>query len=475
MYIDRPALFTDHYELTMAQGYFSSRRHTLPSTFDYFFRTPPFGGTFVIFSGLEVLLNTIEQFRFHKEDLEWLKAAGFEQSFLKYLADFRFSGSILSAREGDVVFPTEPVLRVEGGLLECQILETLLLNIINFHSLIATKASRIRYAAGKKKLADFGLRRAHGLGGIHATRAAYIGGFDATSNLYAAEKFHIPSVGTMAHSWVQAFDSELQAFRAYSDEFPDSCTLLIDTYDTLQSGLPNAIRVAKEMKARGQQLKAVRLDSGDLAYLSEKVRSALDRDGLHEVQIAASNQLDESVIHSLQSQDAPIDFFGVGTRLVTGQPDSALGGVYKISRIDDRDTFKLSENMEKMSLPGQKQVRRYLDSDGWFVGDAVCRADEPEPKMMAHPFIEYKQMSLTDYRQESLLSTVMTDGEIVGSLPTLEEIRTYSTSRLKQLDPSYRRFDNPHIYKVGITPRLKQLRDELLTQIETEREKSLKR
>lgn len=475
MYIDRPALFTDHYELTMAQGYFSSRRHTTPSTFDYFFRTPPFSGTFVIFSGLEVLLNTIEHFRFHQEDLEWLEAAGFDKSFLKYLADFRFSGSILSAREGDVVFPTEPVLRVEGELLECQILETLLLNIINFNSLIATKASRIRYAAGEKKLADFGLRRAHGLGGIHATRAAYIGGFDATSNLYAAKKFRIPSVGTMAHSWVQAFDSELQAFRAYADEFSNNCTLLIDTYDTLQSGLPNAIRVAKEMKARGHQLKAVRLDSGDLAYLSAKVRSELDREGLHEVQIAASNQLDESVIHSLQSQKAPIDLFGVGTRLVTGQPDSALGGVYKISRIGDRDTFKLSENVEKMSLPGQKQVRRYLDSDGLFVGDAICHTDEPEPKMMVHPFIEYKQMGLTDYRPEPLLSIVMKDGEIVGSLPTLEEIRDYSMSRLEQLDPSYRRFDNPHIYKVGITPRLKQLRDELLTQIETEREKSPKR
>jgi len=472
MYIDRPGIYTDHYELTMAQGYFKSGKHKIGATFDYFFRKNPFQNGYVIFCGLNDLLDTLEQFQFQEQDLIWLKSRGFRPEFLEELARFRFEGTIYSAREGEVVFPMEPVIRVDGSLLEAQIIETLLLNLINFQSLIATKAARIRSVARNKKLVDFGLRRSQGLGGIHASRAAIIGGFDATSNLYAANRYGIPSAGTMAHSWIQSFDSELEAFRTYAREFPDSCTLLIDTYDTLGSGLPNAITVAREMESRGDQLQAVRIDSGDLAYFSRQIRSSLDRKGLEYVQIAASNQLDEVVIASLISQDSPIDLFGVGTRLVTGQGSAALGGVYKVSHIGNRDTFKRSNNEEKSSLPGRKEISRYITPEGQFAADAIKLAGEHTVERIYHPFITHKESDLRSCHPEPLLVLAMKDGK--RTLPTqqLHQISTYREQRLEKLDSTHKRLENPHIYRVGISRTLLETRDRLMQRMNPNNEKT---
>jgi nicotinate phosphoribosyltransferase len=339
--LDITATYTDQYEIAMGQGYFLAGRQAEYAVFDYFFRKNPFGGGYTVFAGLPDLLAVLENLRFDREDLDFLRAQEFHLDYLAYLKDFRFRGTLYAPPEGDLAFPTRPVLRVEGLLIETQIIETLLLNILNFQSLIATKASRIRHVAKDGVLIDFGLRRAQGLGGYHASRAAVVGGFDATSNARAARDFNLQPSGTMAHSYVQSHESELAAFRSFAAARPNDCVLLVDTYDTLQSGVPNAITVAREMEKKGQRLKAIRLDSGDLAYLAKRSRAMLDAAGLQEVKIAASNQLDEYVIRSLMSQGAPIDVFGVGTSLVIGRPDAALDGVYKMAAVDGRPVIKL--------------------------------------------------------------------------------------------------------------------------------------
>lgn len=463
MYINNPATYTDYYELTMAQGYFLSGKHKLRASFDYFFREIPFDGGYVIYAGLGELIETIQNFSFSNEEIEYLQQEGFREEFLDYLENFRFKGSIFSVREGEVVFPTEPVLRVEGNLLETQLIETLLLNILNFQTLIATKAARIKLAAGEKSVVlDFGLRRSQGLGGIHATRAAFIGGFDGTSNVYSAQRFSIPAGGTMAHSWVQAFDKELDAFRNYAKFYPDNTTLLVDTYDTLGSGLPNAITVAKELKKKGHRLKAIRLDSGDLAYFSRQSRKMLDEAGFHDVQIAASNQLDERIITSLRTQQAPIDIYGVGTRLVTGHTSPALDGVYKLSSVDGNPKMKISENIEKITLPGRKKIYRYFNGDGTFYGDAILFSDEKDIERMHHPTFPAKKSDLGGRDREILLSPVIENGEAKQPLPSVKEIASYTKKRLTQLQPEYKRLENPHIYKVGISTKLLEKRDLLL-------------
>ena len=320
--------------------------------------------------------------------------------------------------------------------MEAQIIETLLLNILNFQTLIATKASRIRYSAKDEILLDMGLRRAHATGGYYASRAAAIGGFDSTSNVKAAEDYNIPSSGTMAHSFIQSYDDELQAFRDFAKYRPNNCVFLVDTYNTLKSGLPNAIIVAKEMESRGDRLLGVRLDSGDLSYLSKKTRRILDDANLEYVKIVASNQLDEYVIKSLKEQGAPIDIYGVGTNLVTGSPDASLGGVYKLSEFNGEPRIKLSEDIVKVSLPYKKQVYRMLDENGMFYGaDAVARFTED--KVMEH-------------------------GKKVNPPRTVTEIAAYSKSRLEKLPEEYKRFQNPHIYKIGISTKLKLERDALV-------------
>lgn len=463
MYINKPASFTDYYELTMAQGYFLSGKHQKSAGFDYFFRRIPFKGGYVIFAGLNELIETLQNLTFSEEEIEYLRKENFKEEFLEYLQDFQFKGNVYSVQEGEIVFPNEPILRVEGNLLETQLIETLLLNILNFQSLIATKAARIKIAAGKNSVVlDFGLRRSQGLGGIHATRAAMIGGFDGTSNVYSAQRFDLPAGGTMAHSWVQSFESELDAFQTYAKYYPDDSTLLVDTYDTLGCGVPNAIKVAKELESKGHKLKAIRLDSGDLAYFSKKSRKMLDDADLNYVKIAASNQLDERVIHSLKTQNAPIDIFGVGTRLVTGHTSPALDGVYKLNSIDDDPKLKISENIEKITLPGNKKIYRYCNDDGSFYGDAILFDDEKLIERMHHPTFPAKKSDVTSREFEELLQPVIQNGKVCINLSEVHEIADYAKKRLNQLQPEFKRLENPHIYKVGISTKLMEKRDILL-------------
>ncbi len=457
--------YTDMYQLTMAQVYFLKGQNEDSAVFDYFFRKLPFDGGYAIFAGLEDLLGVLESLRFDQRDLEFLKEKGFDARFLRYLKDFRFRGSIYSSQEGDMVFPTRPVLRVEASLIEAQIIETLLLNILNFQTLIATKASRMKLATGDRKLIDFGLRRAQGAGGYYASRAAVIGGVEATSNVRVGRDFGIPVSGTMAHSFIQSYDDELSAFRDFAESRPDDCVLLVDTYNTLESGIPNAIRIGKEMEARDQRLKGIRLDSGDLAYLSKKARNMLDRAGLDYVKIAVSNQLDENLIKSLLQQDAPIDLFGVGTKLVIGHPDAALDGVYKLAFIHGKPRIKLSESITKVTLPHRKQVFRLFNDEGNFMGaDAVALAEESAINTMHHPFDPLKSLVVGECRSEPLLHKVMENGERVSEPCTLNDISSYSRGRLKKLPQEYKRFENPHIYKVGLSDRLKEERDKLIEQ-----------
>lgn len=461
----KTGLFTDHYELTMAQAFFLSGKKDMTASFDYFFRNPPFKGSYVVYAGLQDLLNLLESYEFGKEDCDFLHKTGFHSDFIEYLKGFRFRGNILAPLEGEIVFPVEPVMRVEGNIIETQLIETLLLNTINFESLIATKASRVRFSAGEKRIVDFGLRRAQGLGGIQASRAAVIGGVNSTSNLFAASLYDIESTGTLAHSWIQSFDDELEAFRAFSMAFPKKCILLVDTYDTLKKGIPNAITVAKEMENRGEKMHGIRLDSGDLAYLSKRARKMLDHAGLEYVKIIASNQLDEYVIRSLREQNAPIDVFGVGTSLVTGRPDAALDGVYKLVESNEKPRLKISEDFEKMILPGRKKIIRLLDEEDKFYADAVALADETEFDRIYHPFRPEKSTEINKYKKELLLNHVIRGGNSVSENRSVKTIAEYSKTRMKQLPDEHKRFEFPHIYKVGITQKLMDLRSQLVNDI----------
>ncbi|MDR5591473.1 nicotinate phosphoribosyltransferase [Christiangramia sp. SM2212] len=457
------ATYTDQYQLAMAQVYFKKGQKDHSAIFDYYFRKLPFDGGYAVFAGLEDLLEVISNLRFDESDLEFLQSQGFEDEFLNYLKEFRFKGKIYSVAEGDIVFPTRPILQVEANIIEAQIIETILLNLLNFQTLVATKASRIRLVAGDATLLDFGLRRAQATGGYFATRAAIIGGFDATSNVIAAKNFNIPVSGTMAHSFVQSYDDELEAFRDFAQGRPEDCVLLVDTYNTLKSGVPNAITVAKELESRRQKLLAIRLDSGDLSYFAKESRKQLDAAGLDYVKIAASNQLDEYVIKSLLEQQAPIDIFGVGTNLVTGDPDGALDGVYKLACSNGKPRIKISESIFKVTLPHKKQVFRMKDESGKCIGaDAIGLYHESTVEEMFHPFEPYKSMNLEKFNQEALLHKVMENGEILIDKRSLKEISDYSMTRLSELPIEYKRFNNPHIYKIGISETLRDEREKLI-------------
>ena len=461
--LDITGTYTDQYQITMGQVYFQNGHTKDTAVFDYFFRKLPFDGGYAIFAGLENLLSTLKNLKFTEEDLEFLQTLKLDPEYINYLKNFRFNGKIYSCTEGEVVFPGEPVVRVEANIVEAQIIETLLLNILNFETLIATKASRMSVQAKGRKLIDFGLRRAQGLGGYHASRAAFIGGFDSTSNTRAGRDFGFPVSGTMAHSYIQSYDDELTAFRDFAESHPGNTILLVDTYDTLKSGVPNAIKVGKEMEQRNQKLKGIRLDSGDLAYLSRISREMLNEAGLHDVKIAVSNQLDEHLIKSLLDQDAPIDTFGVGTSLVTGKPDAALDGVYKLSFFRNKPRIKLSETIAKVTLPHKKQVYRMLDHNGNFSGaDVVSLEKEQNPEMMFHPFDPLKHLNIAHLEKEPLLKKVMEDGKVLNIQSSIEEIAAFSKKRLKKLPQEYKRFFNPHIYKVGISEQLKNERDRLI-------------
>ncbi|WP_424493426.1 nicotinate phosphoribosyltransferase [Salinimicrobium sp. GXAS 041] len=461
--LDFTGSYTDQYQIAMGQVFFSKRQTSKKATFDYFFRKLPFNGGYAVFAGLENILEILENFKFSEADLEFLKSLNLDEKYLEYLKDFKFRGNIYSMREGELVFPSEPILRVEANIIEAQIIETFLLNILNFQTLIATKASRMAIQAKGKTLIDFGLRRAQGPGGYYASRAAVIGGFDASSNTRAGRDFNIPVSGTMAHSFIQSYENELQAFRDFAEVHPENSVLLVDTYDTLKSGVPNAILVGKEMEEKGQRLKGIRLDSGDLAYLARKSRQLLDEAGLNYVKIAVSNQLDEHLIKSLLDQEAPIDIFGVGTNLVTGHPDAALDGVYKLAFFDGKPNIKLSETIKKVTLPHKKEVHRILDSEGNFSGaDIITMAGEKVFEMMHHISDPLKFLSLNGRNTEIILEKVMENGKRTTAPKTLDEIKNFSYQRLKKLPPEYKRFFNPHIYKVGISEDLKQSRDSIL-------------
>ena len=463
-------LYTDHYELVMAQGYYLSGLNNYPACFDYFFRKNPFKGGYVVFAGLSDLVEIVENLKFDKTDLEFLASIGFEPDFLEYLSTFSFKGNIYSVKEGEIVFPNEPVLRIEGGLAETQIIETMVLNILNFESLIATKACRMRYSAGDKVLMDFGLRRAQGFGGIHASKAAVIGGFDQTSNVFSAFSFGLKSSGTMAHSWIQNFGDELEAFRIFARHYPDNCVLLVDTYDTLKSGIPNAVKVAKELKKNGHKLAGIRLDSGDLAYLSKKSREMLDMEGLDYVKIVASNQLNEHVIRSLEHQKAPIDIFGVGTALVTGQDDPALDGVYKLSMSNHLPSMKFSENEAKETLPGIKNILRFYDDQGKFLMDGVLLDYEKNGNTYFHPLKPEKKTNVSSLKRESLHHMVMDEGKRSNQFSniSLEDIIENRKQRFNLLPEEYKRFENPHLYKVGISKELLNLKNKLKEEFSNE-------
>lgn len=460
---DFTGTYTDQYQLSMAQVYFKKQQHEEIAVFDYFFRKLPFKGGYAILAGLEDLLEILQELTFSKADIDYLKTKDFDTEFLEYLEDFRFKGTIRAVREGDIVFPSMPVLQVKAPIIQAQLVETIILNLLNFQTLIATKASRMRLSAKDKVLLDFGLRRAQGPGGYLASKAAMVGGFNGSSNVVTGRDFGIPISGTMAHSFIQSYDDELAAFRDFASVRPKNCVLLVDTYDTLKKGIPNAITVAKEMEEKGQKLMAIRLDSGDLAYLAKRGRALLDNAGLDYVKIAVSNQLDEYVIKSLHDQGAPIDIFGVGTNLVTGNPDGALDGVYKLAFFKGKPRIKISETLIKTTLPHEKQVFRMSDESGNFVGaDAISMGDEYALEVMHDPFEPHKKMNVSSLKQEPLLQKVMENGTLSIQKRSLGEIADYSKERLQQLPYEYKRFDNPHIYKVGISTALKQERDRLI-------------
>jgi nicotinate phosphoribosyltransferase len=461
-------LYTDFYELTMAQGYFFSGKRNERATFDYFFRSNPFKGGFTVFAGLADFLDLLERFAFSAADLKYLGEQGFNAEFLGYLERFRFSGNILSVAEGEIVFPNEPVMRIDGTIIECQLIESLLLNMINFESLIATKAFRIKLVSGGRPFSDFGLRRAQGFAAMQASRASVIGGAASTSNVLAAEKYGIPVSGTQAHSWVQSFDTELEAFRAYALAHPENTTLLVDTYDTLRSGVPNAITVAKEMEIRSHRLKAIRLDSGDLAYLSKKARKMLDSAALNYVKIIASNQLNEYVIKTLLTdQNAAIDAFGVGTEMVTGKPDASLDGVYKLVCLNNKPKMKFSENIEKTTLPGKKLLYRFFDEEGKFYRDAIgLETDNPaEIQTIYHPVYPEKNTSVKNLKFESILHEVVSNGNFILEKQSLTEIHQYLLQRSALLPDEHKRFISPHIYKAGISEKLMEARNQLANQL----------
>jgi len=459
-------IYTDFYELTMAQGYFLSGMHSYRSTFDYFFRKNPFAGGYTIFAGLADFLDALEKFRFPDETLGYLKELGFRNEFIDYLESFHFTGNIYSVREGEVVFPNEPVLRIEASLAEAQLIETLILNILNFESLIATKTSRIKFAADGKMVIDFGMRRAQGYASLLASRAAIIGGCASTSNVAAAKVYNLIPSGTMGHSWVQSFSDELTAFRRFVEIYSEKAILLVDTFNTLESGLPNAIVVAKELEREGKRLFGIRLDSGDLAFLSKKAREMLDSSGLDYVKIAVSNQLDEYLIKSLLEQRARIDAFGVGTNLVIGKPDAALDGVYKLSQLEDIPKIKISENVEKTTLPGIKNVFRFFNGENKFFGDAIVLEGEEPPEEFYHPLFPERKKVVKNLRNEVMLKLTVERGRRIDNRRDVYEIAKFTEERLNLLDDTHKRFQYPHIYKVGISKALLELKKRLKNQYE---------
>ena len=474
-------LLTDLYELTMMQGYFRHKDQNEIVIFDAFYRSNPCDGGYAISAGLEQVIDYVKNLRFDKEDITYLRSLGiFEEDFLAYLADFKFSGDIYAIPEGTVMFPREPMVKVIAPIMEAQLVETAILNIINHQSLIATKASRICYAAKGDGIMEFGLRRAQGPdAGTYGARAAVIGGCIGTSNVLCGQLFDVPVKGTHAHSWIMSFPDEYTAFKTYANMYPSSCILLADTYDTLKSGVPNAIRVFKEMRDAGIPLTnyGIRLDSGDLAYLSKKARKMFDDAGFPDAVIAASNDLDEFLIDSLKTQGAKITSWGVGTHLITSKDCPSFGGVYKLAAIRDRNgnfipKIKLSENSEKVTNPGNKTIYRvYEKESGKIKADLICLTeehfDENETLLLFDPLEPWKKTHLESgsYTLRELLVPVFLNGECVYTSPKTMEIREYCQKELDTLWEETRRLVNPHEVYVDLSQKLYDIKIDLLNQM----------
>ncbi len=471
----KSALITDFYELTMAEGYFL-KGHNPRVVFDMFYRTNPFKGGYILFVGLEDLLQKLEEFSFSEDDISYLRSLGiFEESFLTYLSTYHFHGDIWAFEEGCPAFPGEPLIRVETDLIDAQIIESFLLNTINFQSLIATKASRMVHATrGKGSIMEFGLRRAQGEdGALAAARASFIGGTKVTSNTYAAKIYSIPPAGTMAHSWVMSFDSEEEAFRTYASLYPDNSVFLIDTYDTLGSGIESAIKVGLEMKKKGKRI-GVRIDSGDLSYLPKVIRRRLDESGLEDATICVSNDLTEEIISTLISDKSPIDSWGIGTHLVTGGSQASLNGVYKLAAKEENGIFvptlKVSNSYEKTTNPGIKQVWRFFDGYRNALADLITLSDEEIPLgediVFYHPstddsFVMKKKL----YKEvKPMLTKQMEKGKMINEKRSLRKLQDRAEELLSLFDESYKRQINPHIYKVSLSKKLKDLKSSLINE-----------
>ncbi len=467
-------MLCDFYELTMANGYFNKGMQKEMVYFDMFFRTVPDGGGFALFAGLEQVVEYIQNLHFTEEDLAYLsKFPGFTKEFIEYLRNFKFSGDIYSVKEGEVVFPNEPLITVRANAVEAQIIETFVLLTINHQSLIATKANRIVRAAKGRAIMEFGARRAQGVSAaILGPRAAYIAGVAGTSCTYADVHYGIKALGTMAHSWVQMFDTEYEAFKVYCETYPDNAVLLIDTYNVLKSGLPNAIKVIKEvLLPKGIKKAGVRIDSGDIAYLSKKIRTALDAEGLDFVSIVASNSLDERIIEELDRQGAFIDSYGVGERLITSKSDPVFGGVYKLVAVEKNGEIipkiKISENTAKITNPHFKKVYRLYGRDSnKALADVICVYDEDiddtQDYEIFDPNATWKRKLVYDFYKEELQVPIFKNGELVYKMPTLEEIRAYAQKSIERQWDEVKRFDNPHEYYVDLSQKLWDIKNEML-------------
>ncbi|MGC6175027.1 nicotinate phosphoribosyltransferase [Lacrimispora sp. 38-1] len=472
-------LLTDLYELTMMQGYFKEKDANETVIFDAFYRSNPGGNGYAICAGLEQVIEYIKELEFNSADVDYLRSTGlFEEDFLEYLLHFRFSGDIYAIPEGTVIFPREPLVKVIAPIMEAQLVETALLTIINHQSLIATKTARVVYAAEGDGVMEFGLRRAQGPdAGIYGARAAMIGGCVGTSNVLAGKMFNVPVKGTHAHSWIMSFPDELTAFRSYAKLYPKACILLVDTYDTLKSGVPNAIQVFKEMKEANIPLTSygIRLDSGDLAYLSKKAKKMLTEAGFPDAIISASNDLDETLINSLKIQGAAINSWGVGTNLITSKDCPSFGGVYKLAAVLDRKTgefnpkIKLSENAEKITNPGNKAIKRiYSRETGKIIADLICLEgevyDENHSLLLFDPIETWKKTHLAPntYTMRDLLIPVFQGGECVYESPAVMDIKAYCKKELDTLWDESRRLVNPHEVHVDLSKPLWNMKNQLL-------------
>lgn len=466
-------MLTDFYELTMANGYFKNGFKDTIAYFDMFFRTMPDGGGYVIMAGVEQLVDYFRSLSFSKEDIDYLRGKGFSEDFLDYLANFRFACDVWTVPEGTPIFPGEPIVKVKGPVIQAQFVETMVLLTINHQSLIATKANRVVRAAQGRAVMEFGSRRAQGFdGAVYGARAAYIGGCAGTACTISDEMFGTPALGTMAHSWVQLFDSEYDAFKAYAEEYPDACTLLVDTYNVLHSGVPNAIKVFDEVLApMGKRPKGIRIDSGDIAYLSRKARKMLDDAGYPDCSIVASNSLDEYIIRDMLLQGAKVDSFGVGERLITSSSSPVLGGVYKLCAVEKDGEIipkiKLSENVQKITTPGNKRVYRLYDREsGKAAADLITLAsetvDDSLPYELFDPDFTWKRKTLTNYTARELLEPLFRKGECVYKERNIEEIKSYCREQIDTLWDEVTRFENPHNYYVDLSQQLWDVKHELL-------------